>query len=714
MTDRIYERLRLWTLGSYFLVIGVMLLAFAFSFLRLSANVRFNAGLVNLEARHIFLVEKLSLTLFQRENNYRGYLLTGDSKLEEAMLASRKSFDDLTTELKLIAPNPKSAGLVQAVEEQDRIVEQRIDESRRLKKKGVNSAALEGAMRTRDIPAFRSLGDRVRELHDFYQVEFDRAKEISLADGAKVKQTITLITVIGAGVALLLAYFISRSLSAFYERTRRAMVDARAARDLLRAVIDTSTDAIVALSPDDEVFAFNPAAEKLFARLEREILGRKLPGLGLLPSPFDSVTSIRETRQRAESAVVHPDGQTIPVEISHSASSARARSVTALFVRDISQEKKHQEDLRESETLYRLVAKASNDLIWDLDLRRNRVWYSDAIFQLLGIDPRKVSHDLQRWWERVHPEDRNRVSAGFNKSIEEGHEIWQAQYRILHEDGTYREVMDRGFLIKDQRGIPYRMVGSTLDLSGVKRRELELARAVQARDEMVAIISHELKNPLTAMGTGVEILERLLSKSAGNENAKRSLQRLRPSLQRMTRLVADLLDITRLEAHSLRLELGANDVRGICDEVFQLYLDSAQEKGIRLSMDLPKEFPKFWCDRERTFQVFSNLVGNAVKFTPVGGEVRLRATESGAYFLFEVSDTGPGIAPENLDMVFDRFWQAKDVRHRGTGLGLAISKGLVEAQGGSIWVKSDIGKGSTFSFTLPTQACVKGEHPLVA
>ena len=230
----------------------------------------------------------------------------------------------------------------------------------------------------------------------------------------------------------------------------------------------------------------------------------------------------------------------------------------------------------------------------------------------------------------------------------------------------------------------------------------EAERAVKARDEMVGIISHELKNPLTAIQSGMELMQKTVSVPPGNPMTLKLIDRINPSIRRMTLLVSDLLDVTRLEAQALKLEPRDADLYEIATEVVRAFEAEAQEKLLELSLGtFPEEARPVRCDPTRTGQILSNLVGNSIKFTNAGGFVRISASKSLDQVEVHVSDSGKGIAKDYLPHVFERFWQSKDSAHQGAGLGLAISKGLVEPQGGRIRVESQPGVGTTFFFTIP-------------
>ena len=168
----------------------------------------------------------------------------------------------------------------------------------------------------------------------------------------------------------------------------------------------------------------------------------------------------------------------------------------------------------------------------------------------------------------------------------------------------------------------------------------------------------------------------------------------------MNRLIGDLLDTTRLQAGRLRLDIRDVDVGSLVSDAIETSRPAAQQRDIMLSAEAPQGYC-VRADPGRLLQVIGNLLTNAIKFTAPGGRVLLSAKPVAGEAVFAVSDNGPGIAPGDMNHLFDRFWQARDVDSRGIGLGLTISKGIVEAHGGRIWVESEPGLGSTFSFSIP-------------
>ena len=240
-----------------------------------------------------------------------------------------------------------------------------------------------------------------------------------------------------------------------------------------------------------------------------------------------------------------------------------------------------------------------------------------------------------------------------------------------------------------------------LSLSLAQRAD-EAERATHVRDDVLAVVSHDLRNPLNLVFTSSSFLLDI----AGDlpPTHREQLGMIKRAAGQMNRLIQDLLEVSSVEAGHFPMEVRAEPVEPLVREACALLEHAAAQKSINLTCQFDEAAPVVHADRERILQVFGNLVGNAVKFTPDGGEVRISAEPVDGMVRFSVTDTGAGIAEDELSHVFDRFWQARRSRDGGAGLGLAIAQGIVKAHGGEMWAESELGRGSTFSFTLPAEA----------
>jgi signal transduction histidine kinase len=238
----------------------------------------------------------------------------------------------------------------------------------------------------------------------------------------------------------------------------------------------------------------------------------------------------------------------------------------------------------------------------------------------------------------------------------------------------------------------------------------ESQQAVQAREEVLAIVSHDLRNPLNAVMLAASLMA--TSEQVAPDD-REQLDIIELSAKRMQRLIEDLLDVTRLEGgKQLPIDPAPLDVQSLFEETYELFKSQAVTGSITLQCHAPKEVPPLYADRHRVLQVLSNLIGNAMKFTPPGGMITCRAEQADEKVLITVADNGPGIPRENLGDIFNPYWQAKRTARLGAGLGLPIAKGIVESHGGKIWVESEPGNGTKFFFTLP--AAVDAPAPVSA
>ncbi len=228
----------------------------------------------------------------------------------------------------------------------------------------------------------------------------------------------------------------------------------------------------------------------------------------------------------------------------------------------------------------------------------------------------------------------------------------------------------------------------------------EARAATEARERVLAVVAHDLRSPLCAIRFDAEMLhEKLVAQQRTGE--ARSVARIESASIRMDGLIQDLLDVSRMDQGALAVEAEPTDLHTLLAEAVRTLRPLADAHGLEFGFH-PAPGPAWaLADAPRVLQVVSNLVGNAAKFTPAGGRVSVSCAAEGGELRVAVSDTGPGIAPEEVPHIFGAFWQARHADRRGLGLGLSIAQGIVHAHGGRIWVESEPGRGTTFVFTLP-------------
>ena len=421
--------------------------------------------------------------------------------------------------------------------------------------------------------------------------------------------------------------------------------------------------------------------------------------------------------------------------------------------------------LRESEERYRLVQKATNDVIWDWDLVANTVRWNENASEQFRVGAEEHTDARAWWYEHLHPEDRDRVVDSIQGVIDGGDEghYWAGEYRFRRGDGNYRTFFDRGYVARDDEGRPVRMIGAMQDITersraqaetDAAREEAERARhdaeearlraeeararadeANQAKSEFLATMSHEIRTPINAVLGYSELLELGLSGPLSDQQ-RGYLGRIRASTTHLLGLVNEVLDLAKVEAGEMTVRRDHASVVDGVDAALALVRPQALERGVTLSVergergdgakrpaiDGPADSLSYVGDEHRVRQILANLLSNAVKFTAPGGHVAVRWTGtdhpdpqahlagSGPWTAIEVEDTGIGIAPQHLTAVFEPFVQAEKGHtrtHGGTGLGLAISRRLARLMGGDLTVRSQQGAGSTFTLWLPATRSVE-------
>jgi PAS domain S-box-containing protein len=224
-------------------------------------------------------------------------------------------------------------------------------------------------------------------------------------------------------------------------------------------------------------------------------------------------------------------------------------------------------------------------------------------------------------------------------------------------------------------------------------------QAVKTREDVLSIVSHDLKNPLAFISLKTELLTR--SKELSIEKVNDFSKGIMKATKQMQILIQDLLDFAKLESGTMTLDVQSHDVNSLISPLIDITTTQATDKKILFDVKIDPEIQSIRCDDNRIRQVISNLIGNAIKFTKNGGAILLELKKDDSNVLFIISDNGPGICPEDLEKIFERFWQSRDTRKMGSGLGLSICRYIVEAHGGKIWAESKIGEGSKFYFSLP-------------
>jgi PAS domain S-box-containing protein len=496
---------------------------------------------------------------------------------------------------------------------------------------------------------------------------------------------------------------------------KRAEEALRANEEQFRAVAETAPDAIITIDEESTLLFTNQSTQKIFGYTLEELRGQQLTML--MPEYLRhlhqaGVKRYVETGQRhinwdaVEVPGLHKDGHEVPLEISFSEFVTKGERRFTGIIRDITDRKRAQEALKESERQLRILADAVPQLVWMAEPDGHIFWYNQRWYDYTGTTPEQ----MEGWgWQSVHdPEILPRVVERWKTTLDTG-EPFEMEFPLKGTDGVFRWFLTRVNPLHDSQGRIVRWFGTNTDVDEQRRAAEELREANRLKDEFLATVSHELRTPLTAI-LGWAHLLRL--GQLGERSATDALETIERNARAQSQLIDDLLDVSRIIAGKLRLDVSTVDLAQVIEAAVGAVRPAAEAKNMRLQVLLDPQVGPISGDADRLQQVVWNLLTNAVKFTPKGGRVQVRLERINSHVEIAVSDTGKGIDSEFLPHVFDRFRQAdqKSTRaHGGLGLGLSIVRQLVELHGGSVHAESEgEGQGATFVVQLPLMVVRRG------
>lgn len=347
----------------------------------------------------------------------------------------------------------------------------------------------------------------------------------------------------------------------------------------------------------------------------------------------------------------------------------------------------------------RLVDTLDHAVVWEFDETLGAYTFVSQHSELvLGYKSDAWQQDPQFFEHSVHPEDWPKLVELFAKLRRGETTDLRCEHRCRRADGAMFWV-HTGVHFEQHRGHDL-FRGVTIDIHHLKvaeekerRAREEAERAAKARDEILAVVAHDLRNPLHTIRLTCSVLEQ--GSGAGNYTAV-----ILRAVDRMQRLIEDLVDAASIRASRLKIAASECDAASLLRQLADDFSGAAEQKQVALQVEIEAS-ATLRCDGRRIHQAISNLLHNALKFTDAGGTVTLRLAVDPLHATFSVRDTGRGIAEHEIDKVFEREWQADETAHLGSGMGLYIAKGIVEAHGGQIQVSSQLGHGSVFTVLLP-------------
>jgi PAS domain S-box-containing protein len=531
----------------------------------------------------------------------------------------------------------------------------------------------------------------------------------------------------------------------------------------LAAIVDISADAIIALDDRYRIVRFNRGAEQIFQWTEAEMLGQPLDRLlpmatravhrGHMRTFAEGASDARTMAYRRPIAGLRKNGETFPAEASIARVTMEGDRTFMVTLRDVSERVN-------TEERQKLLATAGWVLAASLDVESTMATIAELPVPLLGewslLELLTPDGAMRRAAATHLDPHRHEDTAALLSRVAEPLELEPAvasSARVAHDaeaqrltdmsawlDANFHDTASRQRAQSLGAGavllVPLRAGGRAIgalhlvrtrpgavhsleeqqvadQFAGLAALALENARlyqqarsAVRERDEMLAIVSHDLRNPVNAivMLTGAVLKRDTPAAAAGEDIAPMSrdeVEAVRAAARQADGLIQDLQDVSRLSAGRLRVErrrVPASDFLTECADMFEPVMEDAALRFVRRIDD---NLPIVLGDQHRLTQVLSNLLGNAVRFTPHGGDIVLTATPLEDVVRISVRDSGPGVAPDDVPRLFERYWQAPRLLRAGSGLGLYIAKGIVEAHDGEIGVDSEVGKGAEFWFTLP-------------
>jgi len=463
-----------------------------------------------------------------------------------------------------------------------------------------------------------------------------------------------------------------------------------------RLLVDSATDAIIALNREGRIALWNASAERMFGYSAKEALGAFLIDLIVPPKYAGDVRQWIVGAQTVSSiasrelTLRHRDGREITAEASLSTEISSSALLKAFVVRDIGERKRAEEAIRQINYRLAVALDASMAGTWDWNIATGYIECSPKTFEILGLDPQKTVASFEVWQNATHPQDRDLARARISQALKE-HATLVNEYRIVLPDGQVRWVNTLGRATYDYRGRPLRMTGISMDITERKKAE-------QLKDEFIGMVSHELRTPLTVV-TGA--LYASMNKEVPDEEKQQLMQDALWGTEMLDQILDNLLELSRAQADRLRLNIKIVNIANVARSVMnRLEYKSA---GHRFEIDIPPDMT-VQADPVRIELVLRNLLDNAIKYSPSGGQIKAFASLEADKVVIGVSDQGYGISSEDQEKLFTRFHRLERPAHAGAegiGLGLSVCRTLVEAHQGRIWVKSEPGRGSTFFFTIP-------------
>ena len=498
---------------------------------------------------------------------------------------------------------------------------------------------------------------------------------------------------------------------------KRAEEQLRELTQRLSYHVDNSPLAVIEWGPDMRLTRWSGEAERLFGWKAAEVLGKRMEDFRwVYPEDAPEVTEVsaelrtgRDPKRFSANRNYRKDGTVVHCEWYNSSlvdESGKLRSILSLVL-DVSARKQAEEARQNNERLYRAIGESIDYGVWVCAPDGRNTYASESFLKMVGLTQEECSNF--GWGSVLHPDDAERTMEAWKECVRtEG--TWDIEHRYRGLDGAWHDVLARGVPVRNERGEIVFWAGINLDISRLKKTEAALREGEAAlreadrrKDEFLAMLSHELRNPLAPIRNSLFILDHA---APGGEQAERAKAVLDRQVGQLTRLVDDLLDVTRISSGKIKILRERFELAEMLHRTVEDHRVEFTAAGVELELRLADKPLWLSADPSRIAQAVGNLLQNAAKFAGLGGRVTLALEEDAdrGVAVVRVRDTGIGIAPDVLPQLFQPFMQGPSTLDRsrgGLGLGLALVKGLVELHGGTVEARSEgVGKGAEFTITL--------------
>ena len=359
--------------------------------------------------------------------------------------------------------------------------------------------------------------------------------------------------------------------------------------------------------------------------------------------------------------------------------------------------KKSRSDELDALKRYELLFRATNDVLYDVNLQSAHVLWNDALYTQYGYKKSDVVNTIEWWATRIHPDDAMSVEGKFSDVFESDVTVIESTYRFKRADHTYANVLDRGYLLRDDQGKPSHIIGSLLDIT-------ESTKLSRAKDEFISLVSHQLRTPLTVIKFYSQmILDGLLGDF--NSQQRDPIAKISDASTNLIKLVGDILNVSRIELERIRISPIMSEVEPVIKKLVESVEPLAQSKQIDISYNVHKSASSLSIDVSIFEQILDNLLSNSIRYARSdGAKVTIIFKKRRDGYALIVQDNGIGIPVANRKYIFERFYRADNARNvleEGTGLGLYYVRVLANAFGGDITFTSQENEGTSFFVSIP-------------